>query len=208
MIKFVMFNWFIKLYLYDKRVFNLLNFPKRYEAMTKEIWYSMGIFFPYLVLCILPVIFLQPNTDGLLKFIEYFGFFIFGMISLVIINKDYFNAQSPVHRLLGFKVIDNSTQEPASKLKCMLRNITIVFWPIEVPFLLFSPQRRLGDLIASTKLIEVEPTDPELIIQEVKVFHFDKEALIVLLFSLLVVGMLAIISSMHFMEFIFSDPTN
>ena len=43
------------------------------------------------------------------------------------------------------------TDTVASSLKCLIRNITIILWPIEVIVVLVSPSRRIGDFIAGTE---------------------------------------------------------
>jgi hypothetical protein len=104
---------------------------------------------------------------------------------VALINKDFFGGQSIVHRHLGYKVVEVKTNERASKLKCMLRNVTAPLWIIEVVFLLVNPKRRLGDIIAGTSLIEIEATDPELILTEIKNAKFDYEVKLTLLISII-----------------------
>ena len=92
----------------------------------------------------------------------------FYFVMLVYLNKDFVNARSFAKRVLGFKVIDRSTGQPASELKCFLRNLTIPFWPVEVLVSLFSKSRRLGDLIANTKLEIADKVSPGTIFTELK----------------------------------------
>jgi uncharacterized RDD family membrane protein YckC len=81
-------------------------------------------------------------------------FVIYGFILAFVMyfNKDFFNGRSPAKRLLKIQVVNNKTDEVAGPLKCLLRNLTIAIWPIEVIFVLFNPQRRLGDYIAGTRI--------------------------------------------------------
>lgn len=67
-------------------------------------------------------------------------------------NKDFFNGRGPAKRILKMQVVNNKTHETASSLKCLIRNLTIVLWPIEVIFTLVNPSRRLGDYIAGTRI--------------------------------------------------------
>jgi uncharacterized RDD family membrane protein YckC len=77
---------------------------------------------------------------------------IFGMS--LYLNKDMFRGKSIAKRSFKHEVIDIKTGEVASPLKCLLRNITIPVWPIEVIAVLVNPSRRIGDYIAGTS---VEP---------------------------------------------------
>jgi uncharacterized RDD family membrane protein YckC len=82
-----------------------------------------------------------------------------GMIYLSIVGfalylcKDCINGRSLAKRLLKLQVVDNVTGEAASPLKCFVRNIFIIIWPIEVIVGLTNTSRRLGDRAAGTKLV-------------------------------------------------------
>ena len=78
------------------------------------------------------------------------GFLLFS----VYFNKDAIKGKSPGKRILGFVIVENKTGKIANPIKSLIRNLTIVLWPIEVIFSIFSPQRRIGDYIAGTKVIE------------------------------------------------------
>ena len=71
--------------------------------------------------------------------------------------KDSIGGQSPSKRIFKFQVVDNKTGEIASPLRCLVRNIFILLWPIEAILLLINPARRLGDMVAGTKVIIVDP---------------------------------------------------
>lgn len=83
-------------------------------------------------------------------------FFLFAFGFSAYFNKDIFNGRSPAKRILKLQVIDNKTNQVASPLKCLVRNLTIPIWPIEVIFVLIDPKRRLGDKIAGTRIDYVE----------------------------------------------------
>jgi uncharacterized RDD family membrane protein YckC len=94
---------------------------------------------------------------------------IIGVVVFIIyFNKDFFRGKSPAKRILGLQVISKKDNKPASRIRCFLRNLTIVLWPIEVVITLFSRQRRLGDLIAGTKVIEAEKESVDTILKEIK----------------------------------------
>ncbi|WP_159445185.1 RDD family protein [Filimonas lacunae] len=68
--------------------------------------------------------------------------------------KDSLNGQSYAKRKYDFQVIDRITGQPASPLKCLVRNIFCLVWPVEV---LVSPEtmhKRIGDKITGTELVK------------------------------------------------------
>ena len=183
LLKFLMFNRFVKMYLQSN--FSLLEWNKRFKSLILEMWNIPAIFFPVLIISMIPKIsFGNPNQTNF-ELTNYLFLVPFNLMMVALINKDFFGGQSVVHRLLGYKVVEVKTNEEASKLKCMLRNVTAPLWIIEVVFLLVNPKRRLGDIIAGTILIEIEATDPELILAEIKDAKFDYEAKLTLLISII-----------------------
>ncbi|WP_121667983.1 RDD family protein [Mesonia aquimarina] len=92
----------------------------------------------------------QRMNDGM-------GFFVFFLFVFVYLNKDLFKGKSPAKRILGFQVINCKTEKPATELQCFVRNLTIcVAWPLEVVIGFINPERRIGDFIANTKVVESE----------------------------------------------------
>ena len=79
---------------------------------------------------------------------------LFFSMMFIYLNKDFWKGKSPAKRILGYQIIDKKTEQNASELQCFVRNLTIcVAWPLEVIITLINPQRRIGDLIANTKVI-------------------------------------------------------
>lgn len=76
-------------------------------------------------------------------------------------NKDILFGQSPAKRILKLQVVNAKTGEPASSLRCLVRNITVVLWPIEVVTALINNERRVGDFIAGTKLTTYATAQPK-----------------------------------------------
>ena len=75
--------------------------------------------------------------------------------------KDVINGRSPAKRIIGARVISMSTGETATPMRCMLRNITLLFWPIEALLaLITSDRRRLGDYLAGTRVVMQAPDNP------------------------------------------------
>lgn len=67
-------------------------------------------------------------------------------------NKDLYLGQSPAKRIMRFRVVDVRTGRPAGPLRCLVRNVTLLIWPVEVVAAMVNVERRLGDFIAGTKL--------------------------------------------------------
>jgi uncharacterized RDD family membrane protein YckC len=74
----------------------------------------------------------------------------------VYFNKDIYLGQSIGKRLLRFKVVNKKTGELAGPLRCLVRNLTLFFWPIEAIVAMVNVHRRLGDYIAGTELVNYE----------------------------------------------------
>ncbi len=89
----------------------------------------------------------QPKSDffGGTTYILLIGFAIY-------FCKDCINGQSIAKRILKLQLVDNSTGRVASPFKCLLRNLFIVLWPLEVIAAIINPNRRIGDWVAGTKL--------------------------------------------------------
>lgn len=94
----------------------------------------------------------SPNfMGGTLGYIGMLGFALY-------FCKDCINGQSIAKRILKLQVVDNSTGQVASPIKCFIRNLFIVLWPIEAIVALTNTSRRLGDRVAGTKLVVFAPT--------------------------------------------------
>ena len=115
----------------------------------------------HFLMCILiipPAIILTIISENIgMKMNDGMGFFVFFLIVFVYLNKDFFNGKSPAKRILGYRVINRKTEKPATELQCFVRNLTIcVAWPLEVVVGFINPERRIGDFIANTKVVESE----------------------------------------------------
>ncbi|MEO8517472.1 MAG: RDD family protein [Flavobacterium sp.] len=184
LLKFLMFNRLVKNNLNNTHSY--LEWNKRIKSTALEGSYTASIFIPFGIILMVPFTILLVCLGD--AFMINFSWLILVPVNLImaaLINKDIFGGQSVVHRILGYQVVDVKTNKPASKLKCMLRNVTAPLWIIEGVFLLVNPKRRLGDFIAGTSLIEVEASDPELILTEIKNAKFDKETKVALLVSVI-----------------------
>lgn len=82
------------------------------------------------------------------------GMSYFGLIGFAIyFCKDCVNGRSIAKRILKLQIVDNTTGQVASPLKCFVRNIFCILWPIEAIVALINPSRRIGDQVAGTRLI-------------------------------------------------------
>lgn len=72
--------------------------------------------------------------------------------------KDIINGRSIAKRILKLQLVDNETGEVASPLKCFIRNLLCIIWPIETIIALTNTSRRLGDRLAGTKLVPYDPS--------------------------------------------------
>lgn len=85
--------------------------------------------------------------------------FYIGLIGFALyFCKDCINGRSIAKRILKLQVVDNKTEQVASPLKCFVRNIFCIIWPIEVIVSLINPSRRIGDQVAGTKVVFYEPS--------------------------------------------------
>ncbi len=114
----------------------------------------------------------------------------FAIMLLVYLNKDFAKGKSISKRILGFRVIDRQTGEPASSLKCFLRNLTILIWPLEVMVSLLSPTRRIGDLIANTEVRLSTREEVATILPDLKRTGFNMSSIWIVAIWLLYIGAL------------------
>lgn len=87
---------------------------------------------------------------------------------LIYFLKDSYRGKSVGKRVIGLQVVNLKTGLPASALQCFIRNLLIPIWPIEVIISIFSPSRRLGDVLANTKVILSEKEEIKTIISDIK----------------------------------------
>jgi uncharacterized RDD family membrane protein YckC len=182
-LKLLLFNYLTNRYLKSDYWFLRLN--KRIKAIVLEMWYTLSVVLPFILILAIPTLFVQDLRTTTFQLIGLLRSLPFSLILIALANKDFFGGQSVVNRLLGYQVVDRKTMRPATKVQCMLRNVTAPLWPIEGVFALAYPKRRLGDFIAGTMLVEVATSDPELILQEIRNVKFDRQTQLALLLSLL-----------------------
>lgn len=137
-------------------------------------------------------LFKSESPDSIMFFPLFLGLILFS----IYFNKDAIKGKSPAKRILGLVIVDNSTGEIANPIKSVVRNVTLVFWPIEVIFSLFSPERRIGDYIAGTKVI----MDDHTLKADLEVGQIIISLLIGILFIFLIAALQASILGIRMME--------
>ncbi|MVO11139.1 hypothetical protein GOQ30_18385 [Flavobacterium sp. TP390] len=115
----------------------------------------------HILMCIfiVPIMFIPMilMISGILEFENRTFSIIFFFLIFIYLNKDFFNAKSPAKRLLGYQIINRKTGKAANELECFVRNLTIAIgWPLEVIVALYNPERRIGDFLANTKVVNSE----------------------------------------------------
>ncbi|MFD2887313.1 RDD family protein [Chitinophaga cymbidii] len=86
--------------------------------------------------------------------------FYFSLLGFAIyFCKDSINGRSIAKRILKMQVVDNRTGRPASPLQCVVRNLFCILWPVEVLVTFGSPDRRIGDMVAGTRVDEFDPAN-------------------------------------------------
>lgn len=157
--KKLILNFFTKSCLKQADTFpmTILNF--RLRSMVSDLWFCIALVMPFILLFMIILFimqtFLKLEIDYTILY-QYIWPIEWMLILFVILNKDIASGMSAGKRTFGFKIIDSQTKKEASKLQCMLRNVTMMLWPLEVIITLINPKRRIGDFIAKTEVVETE----------------------------------------------------
>lgn len=166
--KFLIFNFLTKTYLKHLENFPFLN--KRLKSSLTDFMLILAIFLPLFIIIMIPFIILDTSFIDPSKsyWIEVIGILPYSFMTFVMINKDYYRARSIAKRIHGYEIVDYKSEQPANGMQCMIRNITIIIWPIEILIAWIHPNRRLGDLLAGTKVIDIPFLDPYTILEDFK----------------------------------------
>lgn len=93
--------------------------------------------------------------------IEVFRFGVYEVFAFSLyFCKDIFLGRSAGKRILGFQVLNHETGQPAGPMRCLVRNFTLLVWPIEVIVAMVLVNRRIGDYLAGTRLEVYDPGLP------------------------------------------------
>jgi uncharacterized RDD family membrane protein YckC len=150
---------------------------RRLKSIVGDFMFLMAIYFPVFIIVILPPMIMMTDSESFMKqqiIILTFVIIPYSLFLFTFFNKDFFYGRSVAKRIQGYQVVDFKTGEVATEMQCMIRNITIIIWPIEALFVLFTPRHRLGDIIAKTRVIDKEQIHPETILSEIEKFDKSK----------------------------------
>jgi len=85
----------------------------------------------------------------------YFGNPILNTFALnIYLCKDLIFSNGIGKRILRFRIQNSNLDLMPNAFQLYVRNLTFFLWPIEVFFLIQNPNKRLGDIIAKTKVVE------------------------------------------------------
>jgi len=112
----------------------------------------------------------------------------FYLMTLIYLNKDFLRGKSFAKRKLGLQLINRRTGKSANELQCFIRNITVLVWPLEVMVIMVSPKRRIGDLLANTKVELGEKEDVSSIFADLKQFKLTSTTIWTLGLGLIYIG--------------------
>jgi len=74
----------------------------------------------------------------------------------LVLNKDIYFGKSIGKYFNGTRIVSAGTGNAASPFQCAIRNLFMLIWPLEAIVLFFSPNRRIGDIVAGTKVQKSE----------------------------------------------------
>jgi len=149
---------------------NLLKEDKHFKDDLKTIERWISMFLDHLIFCvtvflIFVIIFFVIESENE---------FMLTLLFAIYLNKDIINSRSIAKRLVGQIVVDSKTLKPASELKCLMRNFTMILWPIELLVVIFSPNKRIGDYLSGTKIVSNDKGKFSVIFQDLKQASFKK----------------------------------
>ena len=78
----------------------------------------------------------------------------FSLIGYILVIMKDISGKSVGKRLLKIKLVDTSGQQPLGKGSLILRNVSLILWPIEGIIMFFNHGRRVGDLIGGSMVEE------------------------------------------------------
>ncbi|MEM7104949.1 MAG: RDD family protein [Bacteroidota bacterium] len=180
----------------DLTIFSSENYQD--DLTAKERYFSM--FLDHVILCgtLLPLIFLGYFLNQNSQFVD-----LLLLISTftIYLSKDFLKGRSVAKRITGQVVIDQITGLPASEIKCVIRNLTIPVWLIEIIGVGVTPNKRIGDSLAGTKVVRTSKAPGISIFTDIKTYRPSIKLLLSLLiaigYTLLVFGPFDMVSMLQ-----------
>ena len=118
--------------------------------MQKRI---LAFLIDHIILCFVFVLIGMVEMYVITSFEFYWKLYYVSLLIFMFVYffKDIINGQSIGKRMMKIKVVDMNDNTPATP-NLIIRNITILIWPIEVLLILLG-KPRLGDKLAKTKVV-------------------------------------------------------
>jgi uncharacterized RDD family membrane protein YckC len=73
---------------------------------------------------------------------------------LIFVIKDSFGRSSIIKAVFGLQIVQSKTKATSSVVQRLIRNFSILIWPLELFLMLIRPNRRLGDLLVGTEIVK------------------------------------------------------
>ena len=106
--------------------------------------------------------------------------------------KDSIDGRSIGKFFAGIQVIDSRTGQAAGPFQCFLRNLSCLIWPIEAIALLIDPEKRLGDKLARTKVVNKHPE-----LDKLKINYWQILFLFIVFYGLMIVTLNPVLLKMR-----------
>ncbi|RJE75240.1 hypothetical protein BGP76_19260 [Reichenbachiella sp. MSK19-1] len=111
----------------------------------------------FLIIPLVPLSFIENS----ILYSDYTARFLIPTVFVVgALTKDYKDGRSIGKRLRGFQVVDSKSNKVANSTQCIIRNLTFILWPLEALLILGTPEYRIGDFLARTKVVPHVTSDP------------------------------------------------
>lgn len=161
----------------------------KFHNLNSRIQRVLSMLLDHLIMCLVVVPIGIIIFIFISRFEEYLnktaGVLLISIPMFIYFNKDFFRGKSLGKRIVGFQIIDRKTNEPANEFQCFVRNLTIIFWPLEVLVGIISPERRIGDLLANTKVVPSEKENVKSILSDLKSIKFRTNFLAILVLAII-----------------------
>jgi uncharacterized RDD family membrane protein YckC len=107
--------------------------------------------------------------------------FFSALMVTLLLCKDCINGQSVGKLIMKIQVVDDTTNQKVYVVRCIIRNFFVIFWIVEVVVLFVSKNKRIGDYVAKTKVINNNKAEK---------IRLDKNTLIAILICFCVIFLL------------------